>query len=424
MGETSEPGRPGVHERRDPHVVVLADQLRRRPTSGIATYTRGLLAGLVAMGADAPLVTLAASKAPPGVDPLARWGFGVRSSRLPAPVLTRMWDRGMGAGVVGRGDMQGRVAEGSVVGGTSFVEGSSLVRRGSAAGGRAAGGSAAGGSAAGRPSVLHATSLACPYPNGVPVVCTVHDLAWREVPDAFPGRGRRWHEAALGRCLERAAVIVAPSERTGALLREAGAGSVVVIPEGCDHLAAADPMQADALLRSLGVVTPYLLTVSTIEPRKNLPRLLNAYDRARGRLPEPWPLLVVGPHGWGGSLRPTPGVKLAGVVSDAVLAALYAGARCMAYVPLVEGWGLPPVEAMAACTPVVASPMPSTAGAVIEVDPYDIDAIADALVVAAGEDRRRSELVTAGLLRAQELTWEAAARRHVDVWRSVHGSGG
>jgi glycosyltransferase involved in cell wall biosynthesis len=91
----------------------------------------------------------------------------------------------------------------------------------------------------------------------------------------------------------------------------------------------------------------------------------------------------------------------------------------VAYVPLVEGWGLPPVEAMAACTPVVASPMPSTGGAALEVDPTDVDAIANALAVATGDDRRRSELVTAGLLRARELTWAAAARAHVELWHDV-----
>jgi alpha-1,3-rhamnosyl/mannosyltransferase len=112
------------------------------------------------------------------------------------------------------------------------------------------------------------------------------------------------------------------------------------------------------------------------------------------------------------------------MVSDPVLAGLYARARCLAYVPLVEGWGLPAVEAMASCIPVVASPMPSTAGAALEVDPRDIEAIADALAIAAGDDRRRAELVTAGLVRAGELTWEAAARRHVEVWEALRLSGG
>jgi glycosyltransferase involved in cell wall biosynthesis len=159
-----------------------------------------------------------------------------------------------------------------------------------------------------------------------------------------------------------------------------------------------------------------------LEPRKNLPRLLAAYRAARPRLPEPWPLVVVGPAGWGDALAPEAGVVLAGVVPAAVLAGLYGRARLVAYVPLLEGFGLPAVEAMYACAPVVASPMPSTKGAALEVDPRDTDAIADALVQVGGQEGVRSQLVTAGVLRSSELTWEAAARRHVELWTEVAGS--
>ena len=271
--------------------------------------------------------------------------------------------------------------------------------------------------------VIHATSLATPPPRRTPMTVMVHDLAFREVPEAFPPSARRWHEAAFRRALRRAAALATPSERSAAAVIDAGAPAdrVVVIPEGCDHLPVGDSDGAARLLQTLGVSTPYVLSVSTLEPRKNLGRLVEAYQMARDGLPEPWPLVVVGPQGWGPAFLPTPGVKLAGVVSDAVLAALYAGARCLVYVPLVEGWGLPPVEAMAACTPVVASPMPSTGGAALEVDPTDTDAIAAAIAAAAGDDRQRSELVTAGLLRAGELTWEGSARRHVELWREVAG---
>ena len=356
----------------DAPVAVVADQLRQRPMSGIATYTRGLLRGLRQLGDDAPPVVLVASRGA-SPDPLVDWGWPVRSSRLPGPLLTRWWDRGGG----------GRLL-----------------------------------AAAG---VVHATSLAAPLGGPAPVAVMVHDLAWREFPEAYPARGRRWHEAALTRAIRRARALVTPAERTAGLLREAGAApdQVVAIGHGADHLPVADVEGAAATLGAIGVSGPYLLSVSTLEPRKNLGRLVAAYTRARDWLPEPWPLVLVGPRGWGPHLVPAPGVKLAGVVSDPVLAGLYAGARCLAYVPLVEGWGLPPVEAMGACTPVVASPMPSTGGAALEVDPTDVDEIAGALVIAAGDERRRSELVTAGLLRAGELTWASTAAAHARVWRSL-----
>lgn len=269
--------------------------------------------------------------------------------------------------------------------------------------------------------VVHSPALATPAPRDrTPLVVALHDVLWRDLPEAYPRRGRRWHEAALRRAVARGAHFVVP---TAALV-----GRVDVDAErvhlldpmyGCDHLPPADGAGAKALLEGLGVTGPYLLTVGTLEPRKNLPRLVDAFVRARPHLPEPWPLVVVGPPGWGPALRPQPGVVLAGAVSDAVLAALYAGARCMIYVPLREGWGLPAVEAMAACTPVVASPLPSTGSAALEVDPTDTAAIADALVMAAGDERRRAELVTAGLLRTAELTWSVAARAHVEVWEAV-----
>lgn len=347
---------------------MIVDQLRRRVPGGIGTYARGLLQGLRSMGPEAPEITLFASRPPGGPDAVAALGFPLRSSHLPGPILTRLWDHGLGGGLdAGTG-------------------------------------------------IIHAVSTATPYPRDVPVAVTVHDVAWRVVPEAFPPRGRRWHEEALARALRRAAVVITPSEQTAA---ELDAHHVEVIPEGCDHLPPADQAGADALLRRIGVATPYLLSVSTLEPRKNLARLMEAYQLAVPRLPEPWPLVVAGAAGWGDGVMPVPGVKLAGPVDGPVLAALYAGARCLAFVPLIEGWGLPPVEAMSACTPVVASPMPSTAHAALEVDPLNVGEIADALVAAAADERTRSRLVTAGLLRARELTWEGAARRHVAVWDAL-----
>jgi len=251
----------------------------------------------------------------------------------------------------------------------------------------------------------------------------VHDLAWRRNPDAFPPRGRRWHEAALGRALARATVLVVPSAAVADDLVAAGAAArlVEVVEEGCDHLAAPDEEAATALLGGLGVVGPFLLTVSTLEPRKNLVRLVAAFTAARPRLPEPWPLVVVGPSGWGGQVAVPPGsgAVAAGNVAPGVLSALYRRARVMAYVPLHEGFGLPPVEAMSVGTPVVASPVPSSAGAALEVDPLSTPAMADALVQAAIDDRCRAELVAAGNRRAALLTWAATARGHVELWRSL-----
>jgi len=354
-------------------LLLVAEQLRRRVPGGIGTYVRGLTSALATLDGAPDVALWASAYRGAGDDPVAALGR-THASRLPGPLLTRAWDAGLAGAPLGY-------------------------------------------------DVLHATSLAVPPGSGTPTTVLVHDVAFRHVPEAYPRRGRRWHERALQRAIRRAAVLAVPSPETADDLLAAGAppGRVRVLadPYGCDHLPAADTESTTELLRGLRVDGEYLLTVSTLEPRKNLRRLVTAYRAARPRLPEPWPLVVVGPSGWGETLAPEPGVVLAGQVPDAVLAGLYARARLVAYVPLIEGFGLPAVEAMYACAPVVASPMPSTGGAAFEVSPTDTDAIAGALAEVAGQEGLRSQLVTAGVVRSSELTWGAAARRHVELWSEV-----
>jgi len=274
--------------------------------------------------------------------------------------------------------------------------------------------------------VIHALSLASPPARHAPLVVTVHDMAWRTVPETFPGRGRRWHRAAFDRARRRAVRLVVPSDPAARDVVDAGAdpASIVVIPHGSDHLPAPDRTSAAALLEGLGVEGDFLLSVGTLEPRKNLARLIEAYGRARPGLPGPWPLVVVGPGGWGrsplaGAEGHVAGVVPTGPVDDATLAGLYGRARLLAYVPLTEGFGFPPVEAMRQGVPVVASPMPSLGGAGLVVDPAQVDDIASGLVAAATDETRRAALVDGGLERTQEMTWRASARAHVALWESL-----
>jgi glycosyltransferase involved in cell wall biosynthesis len=353
-------------------VLVVAEQLRRAVPGGIGTYAQGLLGGLA--GLQAVDVTVYASRAPRHrPDPLARFGLPLRCSPLPGRLLTRAWDVG-------------------------------VLRAPPAAG------------------VVHAVSLAAPATAGGRLVVTVHDLLWRQAPADYPPRGRRWHEAALRRALARAAAFVVPSPAVADELAQAGASAdrVFVVEHGSDHLPDPDVDGAARLLEAHGVRGPYLLSVGTLEPRKNLSRLVAAYRRARPRLPEPWPLVVVGPAGWGAAPDLAgDGVVAVGRVDGAVLAGLYHQARLLAYVPLAEGYGLPPVEAMRAGVPVVASPLPSTTSGAWPVDPADVDAIADGLTAVAGDERVRAELVRAGRARSLPLTWKACARAHRQVWESL-----
>ena len=356
-------------------VLLVAQQLRRRVPGGIGTYVRGLLGGLAALGdahVELPRLTLYASRTGETSDPMAAFGYPLVLSHLPGPVLTRLWDR--------------RIV-------------------------RAPGGF----------DVVHALSLAAPPVGQAVEIVTVHDVAWRHRPEDFPRRGRRWHEAALQRALRRASHFVVPSEAVARDVVEAGAPerAVSVIPVGADHLPAPDDAGADELLARLGVGGEFLLSVGTLEPRKNLGRLFEAYGAGRAFLPEPWPLVVVGPSGWGPEAEHGEGSVFAGSVGDGILASLYARARLLAYVPFEEGFGLPPVEAMRYGTPVVASPIPSAGGAALEVDPTRVEDITRGLVDAATDEGLRSQLAAGGKARARGLTWESAARAHVAVWSSL-----
>ncbi len=208
------------------------------------------------------------------------------------------------------------------------------------------------------------------------------------------------------------------------------ASRVTVVPGGADHLPAPDSAAAETLLRRAGVGGEFLLTVGTLEPRKNLDRLVQAFGRARGSLPEPWSLLIVGPDGWGpepAAPAPADRVVFTGAVSDPVLAALYRRARAFAYVPLTEGYGLPPLEAMRAGLPtVVSDQVPSVhdlgaaepASARI-VDPLDVDDIAGGLAAVLTDDTLRADLARRGVAYASPRTWRDAARAHLDLWRSL-----
>jgi glycosyltransferase involved in cell wall biosynthesis len=269
--------------------------------------------------------------------------------------------------------------------------------------------------------VVHAPALAFP-PTSKPLVVTVHGLEWRDTEHRVPERARRWHEAALVRAVRHGALVLASSSELANQLRAEGVRRVTALDGplyGCDHLPPPDDAAASELLDRLGVGGPFLLSVGTLEPRKNLGRLVQAYERVRGQIPDRAPMLVVGPAGWGPGVPPTDGVIPTGPVSDAVLAALYRAATAVAYVPLREGFGLPALEAMLAGVPVLASAVPSVGNAALVVDPLDVEAIAAGLVRVSTDGVERDQLVAEGTAHARGLTWARAADRHAGLWTQM-----
>jgi glycosyltransferase involved in cell wall biosynthesis len=372
---------------------MTVEQIRRTVPGGIGAYARGIIAGLAAIedeGEVAVDVTLYASRAPASgataADPILGFGRPVILSRLPGRLMTRAWDHGL-SGVPPGFD------------------------------------------------VVHSVSLAFPPPRsrkgGHPVI-TVHDLAWRRHPEATTARGLKWHEASLRRAEKSDARLVVTSGFVATDLISDGVDEsrITIVHGGSDHLAPPDAQATDALLRRLGVAGEFVLTVGTLEPRKNVERLLAAYALVRSTLPEPWPLVVVGPEGWGPAVSRQvhrEGVVFAGGVADGVLAGLYDRARAFAYVPLTEGYGLPPLEAMRHGTPsVVSREVPSVHDVgqqgppvVRLVDPFDIEDIAAGLFSVLTDAPVRAELSARGQVYARSRTWKAAAEAHVALWRSL-----
>lgn len=275
--------------------------------------------------------------------------------------------------------------------------------------------------------VFHWTDYVLPPVGRAAVVLTVHDLAFV--------RDERWHGAAAARTLRertagalaRAAAVIVPSAATAADVRAFAPGGPAprVVPFGADHV----PAGAAAAPHPCGG-EPFALCVGTIEPRKNHLALLAAWRR----LPAPRPrLVVVGGVGWQcgeivAGLREAVAeglVEWRTTAADGELWALLAHARLLAYPSLWEGFGFPPLEAMALGVPVVAhdaAPLRELGdGALHLCDAADPEALATALAQVLADEPLRRRLATSGRARAAAFRWADCAAAHAAIYREVAG---
>ncbi|OGO39554.1 MAG: hypothetical protein A2W35_18865 [Chloroflexi bacterium RBG_16_57_11] len=267
-------------------------------------------------------------------------------------------------------------------------------------------------------------------------VVTIHDLSSLEHPEWYDRRFAVWYRTLLPRLARRVHKIITPSrftlERLATLL-DIPEHKLIPIPEGvASHFRPAGEAEIAGVRSRYGLNAPYLLVVGSLEPRKNLPRLFQAWERIVEKEPG-IELVLAGDRGpvfrEAGYPRAAKGVRLLGRVDDAVLPALYSGAQATLAVSLYEGFGLPALEAMACGAPLIASKntsIPEVVGeAALMVDPYEVEQIAEAMEKVLTDSACREGLRSKGLQRARLFSWEGTAQRTWEVlWQALLERGG
>jgi glycosyltransferase involved in cell wall biosynthesis len=285
------------------------------------------------------------------------------------------------------------------------------------------------------PDVLFVPAHVVPLVHSRAVV-TIHDLGYRAFPGAHPPLARRYLDWSTRWSAAAARRVIVPSEATARDLADTygtAQNKIVVIPHGFHpRFRPLDPAEVEDGLARLGITRPYLLFVGTLQPRKNLSRVLRAFERLAGH---GWPgrLVLVGQRGWlsdpifAAIARPgSPAhgrVHLTGYLDDADVPIVYNGAAGLVFPSLYEGFGLPALEGMACGTPVLTSntsSLPEVVGdAALLVDPLDTDAIAAGMGRIAGDVALGEDLRRRGLARAGQFTWRRAAERTLAVLEDV-----
>ena len=284
------------------------------------------------------------------------------------------------------------------------------------------------------PDVLFVPAHVIPLVHPRASVVTIHDLGHLYFPEAYPKKALRYLAWSTGHNVRAAAHLLADSEATKRDLCShfsiSPEGVTVVYPGvGPEYRPNQDPAMIEAVKKRYQITYPYVLHVGTLQPRKNIERLLEAFALARSRRGLQERLVLVGRTGWlSESLQNrirdmADAVVLVGYIPESDLPFFYAGATVFVLPSLFEGFGMPLLEAMASGTPVIAantSSLPEVVGdAGLLFDPLSTEALAEALARACENRQLRERLQAGGLARSKQFTWEEAARKTLDVLKKV-----
>ncbi|MBU0609233.1 MAG: glycosyltransferase family 4 protein [Armatimonadetes bacterium] len=292
-----------------------------------------------------------------------------------------------------------------------------------------------------------------PFRSPCPFVTIIHDTVWRSLPETFPWRDRLIMNALIPGTIRRAAAVVAVSEFTRSEVERyypAAKGKLHVVPNAIDerYRPVTEEAEQRRVRERCGLPERYVLSVGVLQPRKNVEGLIEAYGRLPEEVREGCGLVIAGKKGWmverlvAVGDRSYTGPKTAvgdrsytdtffhprfiGYVADEDLPALYSMAACFVYPSLYEGFGLPPLEAMACGTPVVTSnvaSLPEVCGeAALLVDPREVSEIAEAMARVLTDEALRVRMIEAGRAQAGRYDWRESARRLVGVLRRSVGA--
>jgi glycosyltransferase involved in cell wall biosynthesis len=287
------------------------------------------------------------------------------------------------------------------------------------------------------PDLFHAPHYVLPAFVPGRAVVTIHDCIHLRFPQYLPSRGAWLYALTMIRLAARKAerILTVSDASKRDILHYTGVRpeKVVVVPNGLDHRFATPPDEEtlERVRLRFDLHRPFVLYVGNIKPHKNLPRLIQAFALARADGPDDLQLVVIGDE-----ISKYPGlrqsvhrhrldkhVRFFGFQPASTLVAFYRLARLFVFPSLYEGFGLPPLEAMANATPVVTSNLSSlpevTGDAALLVDPYDPNAIADGIRRALTDETLRQDLIARGRRRAAAFSWHQAAVRTLAVYRQA-----